>query len=208
MTTFYLIRHGQTQANAMGLKQGTINSEITTLTETGRAQAERLHDQYDWSFVDAVIASPLDRTRETAAIVTGAGSAVELDDRLLEISYGSWDGQPNATLKAAHPEVFDDVLNDVLPTYTTVATDGESFTHVMGRIDDFMRDRSAQLSAGSVAVVTHGFTIKAAVMTALGLSDTVPLPEPENTSVTKISFDPKNGQYYLWYYNRFDATSY
>lgn len=36
MTTFYFVRHGQTLANAAGLKQGQINSDITHLNDTGR----------------------------------------------------------------------------------------------------------------------------------------------------------------------------
>lgn len=36
MTDFYFVRHGQTSANAAGLKQGTINNDMTYLTETGK----------------------------------------------------------------------------------------------------------------------------------------------------------------------------
>ncbi len=209
MTVFYLIRHGQTTANVQGLKQGTINTAITQLTATGISQAERLHDQFDWSFANRIVVSPLDRTQQTAAIVNQTALLpVELDDRLLEISYGSWDGQSNAALQAQHPDVFDPVLNDVLPTYVNAAPDGESFGHVMGRVDHFMRDFATQAPDEAILAVTHGFTIKAAVLTALSLPETVPLPEPMNTSVTKISFEPQSQQYYLWYYNRFDASSY
>jgi probable phosphoglycerate mutase len=67
MTTFYFVRHGQTTANATGLKQGTINDDRTHLTEKGHAQATHLADQFDVSDMDALFVSPLDRTQETAA---------------------------------------------------------------------------------------------------------------------------------------------
>ena len=129
MTTFYFIRHGQTTANATGLKQGTINDERTHLTETGHAQATHLAAQFDVANMTALFVSPLDRTQETAAHLH-TDLPMQLDARLLEISYGQWDGQQNADLQVKYPEVFDQTLNDVLPTYTQIATDGETFEHV------------------------------------------------------------------------------
>ena len=99
MTEFYFIRHGQTEANALGLKQGTINSEITLLNETGKKQAQHLHDAFDVQFADQLLVSPLTRTLETAAIVNEtANLPQQTDPRLLEISYGQWDGLKNRDL--------------------------------------------------------------------------------------------------------------
>jgi Fructose-2,6-bisphosphatase len=69
MTEFYLIRHGQTNANATGLKQGTINSEITYLNDTGKKQIQTLADNFDISFADRLIHSPLRRTEQSAKIL-------------------------------------------------------------------------------------------------------------------------------------------
>jgi len=69
MTTFYIIRHGQTTANAQDLKQGTINTAITHLNDVGEQQAQALHAAFDISFADRLICSPLARTQETAAIL-------------------------------------------------------------------------------------------------------------------------------------------
>ncbi len=144
MTDFYFVRHGQTAANAAGLKQGTINTEITYLSETGKKQAESLRKGFDISFADQIIASPLQRTKDTAAILNrDANLPVTYDKRLLEISYGSWDGEKNADLMSKYPELFDHVLNDALPTYAAVA-DGETFSHVIDRIDAFMTEVSAK----------------------------------------------------------------
>ncbi|MDN6126026.1 MAG: histidine phosphatase family protein, partial [Lactiplantibacillus plantarum] len=40
MTTFYVVRHGQTVANAQNLKQGTINTAVTHLNSVGKQQAQ------------------------------------------------------------------------------------------------------------------------------------------------------------------------
>lgn len=209
MTTFYFVRHGQTVANALGLKQGTINDDMTHLNSDGEAQAEHLHQQFDISFADQIVISPLDRTRETALILNDtARLPLTTDKRLLEISYGSWDGQPNAQLEAEHPSVFDPLLHDVLPDYAQLAHDGETFDHVNARVNDFMHDMAASHPTDNIIVVSHGFTIKAATLVATKSTEPMSIPEPDNTSVTKISFSEETMRYYLWYYNRFDAQTY
>lgn len=201
MTDFYFIRHGQTQANALGLKQGTINSAITHLNEIGQQQAKTLHDRFDISFADQVLVSPLQRTRDTATILNQTAQLpIKVDNRLLEISYGQWDGLKNLDLEQQHGDVFDPVLHDVLPTYTKYATDGESFQSVVDRVTELMQEYANEFQDGKYIVVTHGFTVKAAAMAALSPSDPMTLPEPENTSVTKISMI--NGHSYVWFYNR------
>lgn len=69
MTTFYIVRHGQTAANKAGLKQGTINSPQTYLTSLGKEQAANLAAHFDISGFDRIYVSPLVRTQETAKIL-------------------------------------------------------------------------------------------------------------------------------------------
>ncbi len=203
MTNFYFVRHGQTSANKAGLKQGTINSEITNLTEVGKSQANQLHDQFDIGFASLIVSSPLQRTVDTAAILNqNANLKTETDERLLEISYGEWDGQSNADLKAKFPEVFDPVLNDVLPEYAILAN-GETFQQVIYRAKQFMMDYAKQYPQGDIIAVTHGFTIKAAVLGATNNSDDLmAVEEPDNCSVTKITYDREHENYYVRYFNR------
>ena len=96
MTEFYIVRHGRTFANAAGLKQGIINTPQTYLTDEGRAQAQLLAQNFDLRDFDALYVSPLERTKQTAAILNEEAQLPVIEDgRLLEISYGDWDGQPN-----------------------------------------------------------------------------------------------------------------
>ncbi|KOY75228.1 Phosphoglycerate mutase [Apilactobacillus kunkeei] len=201
MTEFYFVRHGKTFANQQGLKQGTINSEITYLSDLGKQQAQHLHDHFDISFADKIYVSPLQRTKDTADYLNaGVGLPIEKDERLLEISYGKWDGQSNAELMNTYPEVFDEELKDVLPSYASLA-DGETFEHVEQRVGEFMEEIAAKYPDGKFILVSHGFTVKSAMLVALKQQDDpMSVIEPDNTSVTKIRL--KNNQYYLDYFNR------
>ncbi|MFD1472159.1 histidine phosphatase family protein [Companilactobacillus mishanensis] len=202
MTEFYLIRHGQTQANAQGLKQGTINSEITNLNDAGEAQAQNLADNFDISFADRIICSPLNRTKQTAAILNADQKLpITYDKRLLEISYGQWDGQLNSKLRETHPDVYNEYWNDVLPDYVKYATEGETFQSVIDRVHDFMVDMIAKCPEEKIIIVTHGFTVKAFALDVLRPNNLMSLPEPRNTSVTKIiALNEK--ELYLEYYNQ------
>jgi probable phosphoglycerate mutase len=203
MTEFYLIRHGQTSANAMGLKQGTINTDITYLNDNGKKQAQNLHDKFDISFADRIICSPLDRTRNTAEILNnGRNLPMDIDDRLLEISYGQWDGKKNSDLRKQYPDVFNAYWNDVLPTYVKYATEGERFEDVIKRAHEFLVDTTNKYPDEKIIVVTHGFTVKAFALDVLRPSDLMSLPEPQNTSVTKIDAVSAD-ETYLEYYNLF-----
>ncbi|MFC6163481.1 histidine phosphatase family protein [Lactiplantibacillus dongliensis] len=203
MTTFYIVRHGQTTANAQNLKQGTINTAITHLNATGEQQAQALHASFDISFADRLICSPLVRTKETAALLNlGRELPITTDDRLLEISYGQWDGQQNDVLKQTYPQYFDPALNDVLPTYVEEATQGETFEQVVARVTDFLTATAADYPTDQIIVVTHGFTVKAMALAVLKPADPMTIPEPDNTSVTKITVDAATNRQYLSYYNR------
>ena len=203
MTTFYVVRHGQTTANAQNLKQGTINTAVTQLNSVGIQQAQTLHDAFDISFADRLICSPLDRTKATAAILNQNRQVpVSTDERLLEISYGQWDGQNNDQLLAAYPQFFDPLLQDVLPSYVQVATEGETFDQVQQRVQAFLSSTAQVHPDEQIIVVTHGFTVKAMALAILQPTDPMSLPEPANTSVTKIVVDAVHAHAYLPYYNR------
>lgn len=202
MIDLYFIRHGITLANEAGIKQGTINNEMTHLSETGIKQANRLREHFDISFADRIIASPMKRTQDTANILNqDAKLPISYDDRLVEISYGDWDGQKNKELETTYADVYDSVLHDVLPEYVDLTDGGESFEEVIARAKSFMDEVALQNDDQKIVVVTHGFTIKAAVLAAIGeVNDMMVIEEPANTSVTRITID--NGRHYLRFFNR------
>lgn len=86
--------------------------------------------------------------------------------------------------------------------YVEVATQGETFEQVIDRANDFLKTTAEQFPTEKIIVVTHGFTVKAMALAVLQPKDLMSFPEPENTSVTKITVEPKLNRSYLTYYNR------
>ncbi len=111
MTTVLLVRHGLTAATGKILLGWTPG---VPLDDRGRRQACELAERLAGIPLAAVVSSPLERCRETAAEVaarrpvSAAGSSgadadpagVHIDDRLGECHYGDWTGRELAALTA------------------------------------------------------------------------------------------------------------
>ena len=97
----YLARHGQTEWNVAGRRQGLLDSP---LTPRGLLQAQRNAALVSGRQIDAVFASPLGRARQTAEILAEAVAlpVLVLDD-LAEIAHGEWSGLTSAEIDAAWP---------------------------------------------------------------------------------------------------------
>lgn len=201
MTEFYIVRHGKTDANLAGIKQGTINTPQTYLNALGKQQAQNLHKALDLTGFDQIIASPLIRTKQTAEILNQTAQLpLSFDPRLLEISYGDWDGQLNADLEQRFPDYFDALIHDVKPSYAHVAF-GETFEQVEARVLDFTLATAKKYPAQKIVVVTHGFTVRSFAINATH-STGLTILEPDNCSVSKLLVAPETGAQHLVYYNR------
>ncbi|PBC02014.1 histidine phosphatase family protein [Mesorhizobium sp. WSM3860] len=104
----YIARHGQTQWNAERRLQGQADTDINALgraqaTRNGRRLAEFVRDPADFDFV----ASPMRRTRETMELMRAAMGldpfAYRTDPRLVEMSFGDWQGFTFAELESRLP---------------------------------------------------------------------------------------------------------
>jgi broad specificity phosphatase PhoE len=161
-----LARHGETDANASGLLLGRLDPP---LNERGREQAAALAFTFAArTRPAAIVSSPLARTRATAeAIGVACGLDVEVDDRLVEVDYGVWDGHPFADLPA-------DVVRRWRADPHFTPEGGESLAEVRARVSGCASDLLARVTAGGAAIVavSHVSPIKAAVLWALALDDT------------------------------------
>ncbi|GAB5051805.1 histidine phosphatase family protein [Pediococcus ethanolidurans] len=201
MTNFYIVRHGETRGNIMGFKQGQIDGEPSQLDEKGIEQARTLHDHFDISFADRIMVSPLTRAQDTADLLNeGRHLPIEVDDRLLEISYGDWDGQYDMDLKAKYGKYFIPGSNAIYPDYYEVAN-GEKFTDVENRVAQFTDEIRQKYANQNIIIVTHGFTVRSFAQNAVKAADPLAFKEPLNCSVTKIEV-AENGQQGLYYYGR------
>ena len=91
-TVVLLVRHGQTPTTGKLLPG---RAPGLHLSDVGQAQAAAVGERLaKLAKVDAVYASPLERTRETAgAIAKAIGLKVKIDKGLLEADIGDWTGQ-------------------------------------------------------------------------------------------------------------------
>ena len=154
----FLVRHGQTAANASGLLLGRADPSLSPL---GRDQAAALAPHIP---PDArIVASPLARTRETAEAL---GRPYEIDERWIELDYGELDGVP---LRDVSPAVWAQWRAD--PTY--IPAGGESLAALGVRVRDACRELLDEIRDHDVAVVTHVSPIKAAISWALGTGDDI-----------------------------------
>lgn len=89
----WLVRHGESDGNLVGTLQGCRLD--TGLTGNGRRQAVALSIRLAGEQVDAVVASPMVRARETAETLAAPhGLGVSLDVDLVEFDWGEWTGLP------------------------------------------------------------------------------------------------------------------
>nr|BFD85150.1 hypothetical protein StreXyl84_45510 [Streptomyces sp. Xyl84] len=164
--TLVLLRHGETPLTPQKRFSGSGGSD-PSLSAIGREQAEKAAVALARrGTIQAVVSSPLARTRETAAIVAARlGLPVTVDDGLRETDFGAWEGLTFGEVRERHPEDLNAWLAspDAEPT-----GGGESFVTTAVRIAA-ARDRLVAAHAGrTVLVVTHVTPIKTFVRLALG----------------------------------------
>jgi broad specificity phosphatase PhoE len=147
----FLVRHGETEWNLLRRYQGWGDSP---LTRRGIAQAEAIGRKL-WTLPEVagipIIASPLGRARHTAEIIQAGRSdlaPIAFDERLKEISIGSWDGLDRDEIEALAPGVFDG--NDGEWYFNT--PDGETYDAFAGRIAGWLDDAAGR----TVIAVAHG----------------------------------------------------
>lgn len=104
--TVTLVRHGQTERSATSTYSGRLD---VPLTDTGREQAQRAAQQLAGAGIDAVVTSPLVRARDTAhAIAAAAGVPLTVDERLIEVDYGPFEGLDRDGARARLGAAFED----------------------------------------------------------------------------------------------------
>lgn len=165
MTRIILIRHGETEWNALGLYQGQLNSP---LTDEGRQQAVALAARLDNAPIDALYASDLDRTQETAApLVATSSLELSIDPRLRERHYGIFQGLDKTSVAKLHPEAYAGHHSGD-PDFQI--PEGESTRQFYKRVTGCLEDLAAHHPDQQIAIVTHGGFIALAIKYVLGLS--------------------------------------
>ena len=159
MTRLLLIAHAATAWNIERRYQGWTD---VPLSEIGRDQVRRLAHALRGVPIDAVFASDLSRSIETAVgLGEPRGLAVRVDRRLREMNFGDWEGKTASEIGDVSPEWNRGDAGARPPR-------GESLADVAERIDAFLAD----LPGGDVAIVGHRGSLRILVCRLLGLPAT------------------------------------
>jgi ribonuclease H / adenosylcobalamin/alpha-ribazole phosphatase len=188
-TTLVLVRHGVTAHTTEKRFSGGLASANPGLSDEGRDQ---IRSVASWlsplaERVDAVLTSPVRRTRESAEILAEAlGHPLEEEPGFAEMEFGTWDGLTFAEVAERHQADLDSWLGslEVAPGET-----GESFREVEKRVLAGLQ-RVLDAHAGrTVVVVSHVTPIKTLVAHAVDAPLTsVFRMELNPGSVTVLSF--------------------
>ena len=183
-----LVRHGVTDSTVGKLFSGGLASSNPPLNEEGIAQARATAE---WLLpmagtFDALVSSPVRRTRETAEVLGRVlGLEMETEDGIAEMEFGSWDGMSFADVH----EQFPDELSSWLGDLDSAPHGGESMRTVQKRVLAG-RDRIVAAHPGrTVVAVSHVTPIKTLVADALDAPlEGVYRMELAPASVTVISY--------------------
>jgi probable phosphoglycerate mutase len=149
----YLVRHGETEFNRERRLQGHVDSALTDLgfrqaEAVGRALKALVAGESGWR----ILTSPLGRARRTSEILAAAlGTAeIEVEPRLIEVSWGAWDGRLRSQLAAACPPF-------AASNWAFHAPTGESYPAICARLKAWLADLPPEGERRIIAV-SHGVT--------------------------------------------------
>jgi probable phosphoglycerate mutase len=149
----YLCRHGETAYNRERRLQGRTDTDLNAL---GRRQAQAMANLLadlvarepspDWR----IVASPLKRTRQTAAAISARlGLPITYDERLVEIDVGAWSNRLRDEVRAENPALFES------SEWAFASPGGETYEDVMGRVSGWLADQAPEPKRRLI-VVSHG----------------------------------------------------
>lgn len=155
-TTFYIVRHGQTDWNIQKKLQGQAN---TSLNEVGQEQAKEIAQTLKQIHFDEIFSSDLDRAVQTTEIIAQERKlAVKTTKALREKNYGSYEGRDREEVKKELKHSFEawGKLNDEEKMKFKIYQDGESDHEAVERFIRHLREIAVAYPGKTVLIASHG----------------------------------------------------
>jgi probable phosphoglycerate mutase len=140
-----LVRHGETEWSASG-KHTSVTD--VPLLESGRRNAEQIRDHLAGREFALVLTSPRARARDTAELA-GYGDRAEVDEDLVEVDYGEYEGRTTPEIRVEHPG---------WSVWEHGSPGGETVDDVGARADRVIE--RALAADGDVLVFAHGHLLR------------------------------------------------
>jgi len=163
-TATLLLRHGQTPMSVQKRYAGLSPKTDAPLTDTGVRQAVAAAKRLASAGIDAIVASPLQRTVRTAEEVAAVtGVPVLTDEGFRETNFCAWEGLTFAEVRERWPSELTTWLADP----SVAPPGGESFDQVSERVTAALHRILAERAHQTVLIVSHVTPIKTLVAAAL-----------------------------------------
>lgn len=196
MTTIYLVRHGQSEANLKDIFLGQKNLDLTDL---GHKQAQKTADYLKNIHIDKIYSSDLTRAYQTAEHTAAAKALpIEKNTCIREINAGSWELVPFNDLPALFPEDWKLWIGDIGHSR---CTGGESVEDVQVRVYAEIEKLARENEGKTICLFSHATPIRTFLCKVEGLSlDQIKeRPWPSNASVSEFEYE--NGSFKLIKYS-------
>lgn len=161
MAYLILVRHGQSEWNALGLWTGQTD---VVLTEQGRTEARKAADGLRDITLHKAYTSKLSRAQETLNEIKSALNHAELEtvehEALNERHYGDYTAKNKWEIK---DQIGDEAFTKLRRTWDHPVPNGETLKDVHSRVLPYFEQHiQADLKAGkNVIVSSHGNTLRA-----------------------------------------------
>ncbi|HOX30562.1 MAG TPA: class I tRNA ligase family protein [Candidatus Paceibacterota bacterium] len=145
---YFLFRHGDSERQIKKISSCWPEKKLLSLTEAGRNEVKKSAGRLCKARIDLIISSDLERTKQTARIISEAsGAKVVYDKRLRDFNVGIFNGK--------YPKLAWDYLNKHEKPLETVLPKGESFNAVKKRMYDLISSIDAKYRDQNIVIVSH-----------------------------------------------------
>lgn len=184
--TLYIVRHGQTELNRLGIVQG--RGRDTDLNDTGRTQAASFYNAYKDVPFDKIYISELKRTQQSIQPFIDLGISFEKLSGLDELAWGVHEGQ-TATVETK--SAFLDLMRNWVDGNLDEKFDGgESPNEVKTRQLEALKVIMSHPEEKNVLICMHGRAMRLflCILTGKPLSEMDSFPH-QNLVLYKVIYD-------------------
>jgi 2,3-bisphosphoglycerate-dependent phosphoglycerate mutase len=197
-TRFIIVRHGQTQWNHRGIRQGHLDSDLTA---RGIAQAKALGIRLAREHFTTLYSSDLGRAVHTARIIAAStGHEIVTDAQLRERHLGIFQGLDGDQIRAKYPEEHR-LHRTVGPDY--VIPEGESVRQQVARNVAYLTQIAPKHLGETIVVVTHGGVLSGLFRHTFS----IPFDAPRRFEFTNAGLNVFNYEKGNWFLQTWGDTS-